>query len=133
MYSYPPMPLDVAVWWSASSLPPAGPPDEVVKASISPVRPEDHFRANRITTDSPGTHIIRTAANPHLGDNLVSDGIVPGQPFTLFEYPINSGHFYMAVWAHQVGTGFENWHARVYALRVSSATPPDRPLYVGWV
>jgi hypothetical protein len=79
------------------------------------------------------THIIRTAADPELADNYMRGDEVEQFPISFFEIPAGSGHFYGAIWAHVVGAGFSNEHARIFAWRWTTGLLADLPWFVGWI
>jgi hypothetical protein len=133
-YAPPQLPLRAYVWYEVDDEPAGIPPDATLDISLSPIRPEDFLRGTTIATPVPVTHIIRALAN-----NLFRDNLYPGHPplvwpCTLFECPLDSGHYYATLWAHQVGAGFPNWHSRIYAARIHQigydGTPPR---FIGYV
>lgn len=132
-YVYPPMPLLANLWYEEGDLPPTHPADEIVRCSISPIRPEDYFRQTQVASPAPGTHIIRTAPNPNIGDRWDPPSPTSVDFGSVFEVPIGSGHFYWVLWYHEVGAGFPNHHARIYALRTASLFRPFEPIFRGWI
>jgi hypothetical protein len=56
-----------------------------------------------------------------------------GFPTTLFEIPFGSGHYYAAVWSHEVGAGFPNHHARIYAARHQMPEVDGTRTFVGYI
>jgi len=132
-YTYPEMPLEGRVWFAADQVPPAVDSDVTVWLSLSPVRPEDFFRATPTRAVAAATHIIRTAPDSRFGDNWVADTPNFLLPATVFEVDPFSEHFYVAIWAHEVGAGFANHHARIYAVRTRIAPYATLPIFEGWI
>ena len=133
MYTYPEMPLTVNVWFLAPAVPPGPGGEAQISASISPVRPEDWFRAKQFPNSLQPTHIIRCPPDDRFTDNLLPDQPNLLFPATVLEYPIGSDHYYVVLFAHQVGAGFPNWHSRLFAARYPLTTDPPLPLFQGWV
>lgn len=133
-YSYPQMPLLADIWYETDNIPPAGEPDRTgVHCSLSPLRPNEFFLADSFPGSLFPLHIIRTAADPGFCDNYIPPA--PGSlfPTTLFEIPPGSEHWYISMFAHVVGAGFDNEHARVFVARVPNDTPLRYPLFRGWI
>ena len=98
------------------------------------MRPEDFFRAT-VPFLGPmfASHIIRTAPDDRYCENCQFNeptNIVPG---SAFEVPWGSGHLYISIWAHQVGAGFPNHHARIYVARWLDVPSTQPPLFRGWI
>jgi hypothetical protein len=134
-YQTPPFPLLANVWYNAQHFPLGiDPPDAQITCSLSPIPLKDFvwlpFQPSERT--SP-THIIRTPSNPLLGENWAYQTGAPYWPATVFEVPPGSGHTYLAVFAHQVGTGFDNHFSRVYVTRIVGSATTDHPVFQGWI
>jgi len=132
-YEMPEFPLDANVWYNLSSTPPARGADALTSCSLSPVRPEDYFRASAPFETAQPTHIIRCLPDGNMGDSILagSGGVL--FPCTVFEIPEGSEHFYAAVWYHEVGAGFSNHHARIYAARCWQEPLPGQAAFQGWI
>ena len=123
------------VWHRAPGPPPLGPADrDDVPCSLSPTSPEVQA-ANFVNTDHyhPWTHIIRTAVDPAICDNYLRGDETTLWPISMFEIPQDSGHYYICLWAHQVGAGFPNWHARIYVCRYNLGHLADLPWFTGYI
>jgi hypothetical protein len=133
VYDYPPMPIEAVVFLDADQLPPTDAVAELLKCSISPIKPEDFLRGTEALSAYPVSHIIRTAPNPRIRDNLDFGSPQSVFPCAVFEYPPDSGRYYVTMWYHEVGVGFSNHHARVYVTRMAADVNGQRPGYSGWV
>ncbi len=132
-YAYPQMPLEANVWYAVNGLPIPPVADDIIPCSISPVRPEDYFQATGIAGVVLATHIIRCPANPRIGDSILAQEGGTLFPCSVFEFPRGSKHFYACAWYHEIGAGFPNFHARIYAARIFAQPPAGVPAFVGWV
>jgi len=133
MYTMPTFPLLANVWFTFNGpLPPADLPVEV-DVSLSPIAPQQYYQILDGVIEARPTHIIRMLPDSRLGDSHTPNE--PSNPFpcSLFEVPPGSGHYYAAVWAHQVGAGFPNHHARIFVQRRSAETDAELATYTGWI
>jgi len=85
------------------------------------------------SSDLPVTHIIRTDLDPELGDSYLTAPITITRPYCLWEIPEGSGHFYLAIWVHQVGAGFPNHHQRILAYRYVPDVAPPHPFFRDYI
>jgi hypothetical protein len=127
------MPLLANVWYEQGEVEPSMEPDAQVACSLSPIRPEELLQGTAGGGQAETTHIIRTASGQPITDNYYPRGNGSLFPCTVWEFPQDSAHFYVTVWAHVVGRGFPNEHARVYVTRWRFEPTGGPPLFTGWV
>jgi hypothetical protein len=134
-YTYPEMPLRANIWYRTPVAPPTAPPDlEDIPCSCAPITPSQHavvLAPSEITR--AWTHIIRTAVDPKYVDSYMRGDERDSFPMTMLEIPGGSGHFYGVTWAHIVGAGFPNEHARLYAWRWTAGLIADLPWFEGFI
>lgn len=133
MYTIPEMPLEAWVWFSHPGGTPVPPADETAMVSLSPCRPEDYYRGVQQPTILQATHIIRALADPRYTDMFDPQVAVAIFPCTCFEIPPGSKHYYIAMWAHQVGAGFPNHHARIYVARGETMLLGEQRPFIGYI
>jgi len=131
-YPPPQLPLIAAVYYEAAGLPPAGDASDLLEISLSPLRPEDFLLMGQLHLAQTPTHIIRCRVNPQLAENFNPDSPSILFPCSVFEYPVDSQHWYVCTWAHIIGPGFANEHHRCYVTRMTPSDFADVPEYVGW-
>lgn len=134
-YTYPAMPAVARVWYQVGTFPPAqGTHDEAINVSISPIAPSLAVQGPaRLYCGLAPTHIIRTAPNAKVCENSHQPTQNDPFPCTVFEVPITTGHWYVCLWYHECGYGFDNWHARIYVARLSDLHLPTYPIYKRWI
>jgi hypothetical protein len=134
-YTIPAMPLKANVWHRV----PGPPPWDILDAhevdcSCSPIAPAQFavgFQPSEV--DRAWTHIIRTMKDPNYVDNYMRGDERDLWPATAFEIPAGSGKYYIVRWAHVVGAGFPNEHARLFAHRWTDGLLANLPWFEGYI
>ena len=128
------MPLFANVWFEYTDPSFAIPADLFGFAcSLSPLTPNQYTQTfYNLQSVTYGTHIIRCAPRDEFCDNWDAGFSNNQTRATVFEIPEGSGHYYIADWCHQVGAGFENWHARIFCHRLLLKSTGQWPFFKGY-